>query len=60
MPSLNEISTYLNMDEKRLNRILNSCHESLKCKKLYLYQIQKLRLKYFQNYSLEELVAVGG
>lgn len=60
MPSLTEIANCLNIDEKRLKKILNSYHGSNTGAKLYLYQIQKLRLKYFQNYSLQQLVAVGG
>lgn len=60
MPSLTEISNYLGITEKYLNRILNTFQTNSKCPKLYLYQIQKLRVKYFQNYSLQQLVAVGG
>lgn len=52
---ISEISNCLNVPEKEINDILLHL---VGCKKLYLYQIQKLRVCFFPDYSLEKLCEV--
>lgn len=53
--SIEELSIFLDIDINSLNNILNHRYGSTK---LWLYQIQKLRKKYFSTYSFEELLEI--
>lgn len=55
-----DVSHFLGISEKSYNSILNCFHNTTKAKKLHLWQIQKLRLKFFPKYTLQELCLVGG
>lgn len=52
--NIEKFANSLNISQEKLNKIIHHTEKT----KLYLYQVQALRIKYFANYSLAELVAI--